>query len=178
MKKRNRSFKKDPLPKYVQLLVRTTPQLSALILFILYMAPPPFGFLTMIKPLLLLITVFYWMVYRPDLLSLGTLFAFGIIEDLVSVTPVGINTLCYILLYIAVNGQQSFFIGKSFVETWWVFSITSFGFIFLKWFFISISQAAFIPFYTTFFCYLMTVMFYPLIAQILSFVQNKLLKEI
>lgn len=177
MKKRTKLSKKESQPKYVQILVRAVPQLSSLILFIIYMSPPPFGFLTMIKPLLLLISVFYWMVYRPDLLSLGTLFIFGIIEDLVSVTPVGINTLCYILLYIVVNSQQNFFIGKNFVETWWVFSMTSFGFIFLKWFFISISHSEFIPFYMTFFCYLMTVVFYPLIAQILSFIQNKLLKE-
>lgn len=178
MKKKNRLSKKEPLPKFALLLVKAAPQLSAILFLTLYMTPTPFGFLSMIKPMLLLITLFYWLIYRPDLLGLGTLFIFGIIEDLISVTAIGINTFCYIILYIVMNSQQGFFVGKSFIETWWVFSLTSFGFIFLKWFLISISYSEFVPFYMTFFCYLITVVFYPLIAQILAYIQNKLLKEV
>ena len=74
-----------------------------------------------------LITVFYWSVHRPDLLSLATAFGLGLLLDILSGMPHGMNALVLLLVRLVGVSQGRVFRGKSFLVLWWGFALVALG---------------------------------------------------
>lgn len=86
-----------------------------------------------ISPWLALISVFYWSLYRPDLMPALAAFTVGILDDTFSGTTIGVSAAVFVLAHAAVNAQRRFFLGKPFAIVWLGFALIAFGAFALSW---------------------------------------------
>ena len=76
---------------------------------------------------LVLMSVFYWSVHRPELVAPAPVFGIGLLQDVLGGTPPGMNALILLLVRSAVVTQGRVFRGKSFLVLWWGFSLVALG---------------------------------------------------
>ena len=91
-----------------------TPFLLTIILLLINHVPINAPGASRITPVLALISVFHWGVYRPDLLPAYSVFFLGLLHDMLGGAPVGVWTLIYLVLYKVAVLQRRFFFGKKF----------------------------------------------------------------
>lgn len=97
------------------------------------MVPVQVPFWQPVAPLLPLMSVYYWAIHRPDLMSLWALFLLGVIQDLLAGTPIGLTSLTYLLCHGFVVSQSGFFLANSFVLLWFGFVVVVFSAEVLQW---------------------------------------------
>ncbi len=78
-----------------------------------------------VVPDLSLMAVFYWTIYRPDLLPISALFVIGLIEDCVTGGSLGVTSLMLVGTHGMLLGQRRVFLGKPFALTWWGFALVA-----------------------------------------------------
>jgi len=86
-----------------------------------------------ITPAFGLMAVFYWSVYRPDLLPALAVFALGVLQDLISAAPLGITAVIYLGTYGVVLNQRKVFLGKPFAMSWWGFMMVAIVAAVVRW---------------------------------------------
>lgn len=134
--------------------------------------------LAQITPMYTLVAIYFWAIYRPDLLGYGLGFAIGILEDLLTGAPLGVGALTLLLTQWIVFNQHKFFHAKPFAITWFAFGLVAFCAVLLKWVVIGlVTSSGFTPFGDLFASYLITVAVYPVIAWLFSKAQLGLLVE-
>ncbi len=149
-----------------------------IILVLFGLTPTHVPGLSQITPMYALVAVYFWSIYRPDLLGYGAGFAIGVIEDLLTGTPLGVGSLTLMLTQWIVFGQHKFFLAKSFLVTWFTFVLVAFGAALLKWLSIGVvMDSGFTPVGDLVGCYLITSAVYPIIAWLFSKAQTGLLEE-
>jgi len=92
----------------------------AITLLTVLLAALPFGIAGMsrLMPDLALIGVYYWTIHRPDLFSTGAAFVVGLLADVLSGGPFGVNTLVLVLVQLLTRSQRPALAGKSFSVAW------------------------------------------------------------
>ncbi len=110
-----------------------TPGLITLVLALLPAVPIrlPGEWSTM--PALTLMAVYYWTIYRPDLLPPPAIFAIGVVEDLSTGNPLGVTALVLLGAYALVLNQRRLFLGKPFAVTWAGFVLVAMVAGFVTW---------------------------------------------
>jgi len=101
--------------------------MPALVTFsFLILSAVPFRFppIDLAMPSLALIAVYFWTLYRPELMPAIVAFTMGLIEDIVTGTPLGIGAMVYLTVHAMVNSQRAFFAGKPFAVIWLGFALT------------------------------------------------------
>ena len=78
-----------------------------------------------VAPNIALVAVFYWTIYRRDLLPAAAVLALGLWQDILIGSPLGINAVTLLLVHGAIVLQRTFFRGKSFAVVWWAFGLTA-----------------------------------------------------
>lgn len=121
--------------------------------------------------------IYFWLQHRPDLFNLWSAFGLGLIEDLISSSPMGSNVFEVLLMYLLVNSTSRLFNAKPFVVLWYGFMALSLITMLSRWLIVSVYYSQFLPLSALFFSYLVTVVLYPLLSLLMAFVQNKLIKE-
>ena len=86
-----------------------------------------------VAPAVTLISVYYWTIFRPDLMPASAIFAIGLFQDVLSGAPLGVNALVLLLVFAVVLGQRRFFLGKSFLVMWWGFALIVVGSLAVTW---------------------------------------------
>ena len=99
------------------------PLLIALICVMLSMLPVGLSAGFSINPSFALMAIFYWALYRPDLLPPISVFIVGLFQDLLSAGPLGLWAFVYLTVYAIVVSQRLFFIGKAFFAIWTGFGV-------------------------------------------------------
>ena len=127
-----------------------------------------------IFPMLNIIVIFYWTVYRPDLVPPFVLFLIGLIDDVVMGTPLGLMASVFVVLYGVTLTQRQFFIGKSFYVTWLGFSIISAFCICLIWVLVALFAGRLGIVITPFIKYTITLLSFPSAAWLLVRIQRYL----
>ena len=134
--------------------------------------------LAQITPMYTLVAIYFWAIYRPDLLGYGLGFGTGILEDLLTGAPLGVGALTILLTQWVVFNQQKFFHAKPFAITWFAFGLVAFGAMLLKWVCIGlVTTSGFTPLGDLFAAYLITLAVYPIIAWLFSKARTGLLVE-
>jgi rod shape-determining protein MreD len=77
--------------------------------------------------------VFYWTIYRPDLMPISFLFIVGLIEDCVTGGALGVTSLILVGTHGILLGQRRVFLGKPFALTWWGFALVACGAAILRY---------------------------------------------
>ena len=114
-------------------LAATMPVLLTLLLILVGVLPFGIGGLGSVVPLLPVIAVFYWSVYRPDLLPFIATFMLGVVQDALAGTPIGLSSLLLMLVQAVVISQRWFFLGKPFIILWWGFLLVASGAAAVMW---------------------------------------------
>lgn len=151
----------------------------ALTLMLILMAATPTHVPGMVRvgPMLSLIAVYYWCVYRPDLFRYGSAFLLGLFEDILTGAPLGSGALMLLVAAGIVVGQYKFFHGKPFVVSWWAFAIVALAAAGTKWLAVSVVFGAGVDLQTVAMEYLLTVVLYPVIGWLLARAQLLLIRD-
>ena len=67
------------------------------------------------------ILIFYWTLRNPDRLGYLAIFFAGIINDVVTAIPLGISSLCYLLLCSVTAYMRNITLNPNFVKDWFSF---------------------------------------------------------
>lgn len=154
-----------------------TPFLLTLTLVIINVVPLHIPGFSRVAPLLPLMAVYHWAIFRPRLLPAYAVFLIGLLQDILTGAPVGVNALVFLLVYGAVLSQKQFFNGKSFFILWLGFSLIAAGAAMVNWLAISILHVTLAEPKTVFYQYLLTLAFFPAIAWVFMRWQHAFLRQ-
>ncbi len=157
---------------------RLVPFGVTLVLMLFAMTPTYVPGLSHVAPMYALMAVYFWSIYRPDLLGYGSTFAIGILEDLLAGTPLGSGALILLLCQRVVFHQQKFFNNKPFGIIWLAFALVAAGAALLRWLCVGlVATSGFTPIGQMSTAYLMTVAAYPIVGWLLAKAHMKLLSQ-
>lgn len=129
---------KRPFWHRLDLLARhVVPVSLAFVLVLLSIVPLRVPLLNLVFPALALVSIYYWTLYRPDLMPPAAAFAIGLADDVLSGAPLGVNALVFVLVHAAVNTQRGFFLGKSFAIVWLGFALLAGAAFTIAWLVVS-----------------------------------------
>ena len=155
---------------------RALPAALTLLLMLVALTPTNVPGLSPVMPMLALMSVYFWSIYRPEFLGYGAVFGLGLLEDLLTATPVGATALVFLLTQWIVLRQQKFFNAKPFIVTWFAFIFIAAGAAIIRWIAHGlVDDAGFTPLGPILACTLITVALYPLVGWLLSKTQAKLM---
>lgn len=86
-----------------------------------------------IMPPLALMAVFYWSIYRPDLMPAAAAFVAGLLFDMLSGGPPGLHALVFVIVQSVAASQRRFFLGKVFPVEWLGFCLVATGTFLVLW---------------------------------------------
>lgn len=164
----------ETLKSYIQ---RLLPLATSVVWVALSYMPFDFLLSTNIHPNVAVICVYYWILHRPDVFNLFSVFILGLFDDILTSAPLGSNIFQLLLLYVLIGYMVKYFNGKSFELLWAGFLPLAFVVMFARWFVVSIYYGDFLPFPLLMFSFLLTAAVYPLITLINVWVQNKLMTD-
>ncbi|MBT5433787.1 MAG: rod shape-determining protein MreD [Alphaproteobacteria bacterium] len=124
--------------KLRQAIIALAPPLTGMILVLATATPLYIGHIGEVMPQLGVIAVFFWVIYRPDLMTYGAAFAIGLVADIVMGAPLGITALVLIVVRRVVLAQRRYFIGKPFRVLWFGFALIALPASLLGWLIASI----------------------------------------
>ncbi len=145
-------------------LRNSLPVLVTLVLVLANVIPLHVPGLSRIVPILPLMAVYHWAVYRPTLMPPLAVFFIGLMYDILSGSPIGVNVVVFLAVYGAVVSQQRFFAGKSFVVVWLGFGLVALGASILSWLLVSILSTSLVEPRAAIFQYLLNFGCFPLLA--------------
>lgn len=154
------------------------PATATIFLLLLTVVPARLTAFADIAPMLPLMGVYYWAIYRPDLLPAWLAFAIGLLGDIVGGTPIGANALVLLLVQGTAAAQRRFFLGKSFAVTWWAFGLLAAGAIALNWLLVTLIVGRVVDPAPVLFEYLMTLCCFPLLTWVLARTQMAFLLDV
>lgn len=117
-----------------------------------------------VVPLLPLIGVYFWVIYRPDLMTSLSIFIIGLLHDFMSGLPLGISALTLLLVQAVALAQRRFYSGKSFVIVWFGFSLVAGGTLIFEWGILSLFVGHVIEARSAIFQYFLTLALFPVVA--------------
>lgn len=156
---------------------RLLPFLTSVILVLFSYVPLDVIFFNSIRPAIGIICVYFWLQHRPDLFNLWSVFGLGLIDDVISSSPLGSNIFELLLMYVLVNNTSRFLNAKPFIVLWYGFVVLSLVTVLSRWLVVSVYYGQFLPLSMLFFSYTVTIAVYPLISLLLAFVQNHLIQD-
>ncbi len=157
--------------------LRSIPLVVTLVLMFLFIMPInsiEWGYL---RPNVGLICVYYWTLKRGYIFSYFSAFIIGLLLDVYSSSPLGMNTFLMMLTVVVTTWLAHYFQNSSFGGGWFIFTLTALGIILLKWLMLMIYFGRLISLNEALLNYLSTALFYPLIASINVWAQKFLPQE-
>lgn len=128
-----------------------------------------------LAPSLVLMAVFYWTVHRPDLMRPWSVFLVGILDDVLSGAPLGVNALLLLFVHWAITSQHKAFRGQPFVIVWFGFALVALGAAVLEVVLALFAGYGLLDPLTVFVQYILTLAIYPPIAFIMGRAQRAFL---
>lgn len=86
-----------------------------------------------IRPSFTLMALFYWSIYRPSMVPSWLAFLLGLLIDIVSGLPLGLNALLYVIVARIIQSQRKIFMGQVFLSIYIGYVLASAGVAVLEW---------------------------------------------
>lgn len=152
------------------------PYACMLLFFLLDLLPIHIPSLGEIRPCFSIMAVFYWAIYRPTLIPNWFVFGLGLLLDLLSGMPLGINAFIFLLVYWVISDQRRVFVGQPFATVMIGFTLV-FGLSnALRWFLFGLLSGSWPGLVPTAAITLSGLLIFPLVSMLLHAV-HKLLPE-
>lgn len=156
-------------------LKRLLPLLVSVFLLLVFYVPVHLPLSRYLRPDIGMICVYFWALYRQDLFGPFSAFLLGVAADSLSAVPIGLNIFVFMFIFVAGSTSSSYVNMKPFAVSWAGFAVVSFLAFVVKWLLASVFYSKFLVFGSVFAGYLSTICFYPLIARLNIFIQNRYL---
>lgn len=114
-----------------------------------------------------LIAVYYWSLYRPTLLPVWLVFTAGIITDIISGAPLGLNAALLVLVRFIIANQRRYLAGQTFIVVWLGFCLVLTLSLLFQWGIIALTALALFPMHDFGFVLLSGIAIFPLASAIL-----------
>lgn len=150
------------------------PVTLTLLLVLVAILPLPVPYYSVMAPALPLMAVYYWSVYRPDLVPHVAVFFIGLLVDIFAGTPIGVNALVLLVVQDVVAAQRRFLVGKSFWMLWLGFLLVAPGALALTWLLISAMAGSLVAPLAMLLQLLVTVGIFPWFAWLLLLSQRSI----
>jgi rod shape-determining protein MreD len=141
-----------------------TPTALTMIAVILSMMPTHIPGFSRVAPILALVSIYHWAVYRPHLLPAIAVFYVGILQDFLVGAPIGMNALVFLTVYGLILSQRRFLVGKSFLLYWFGFALVALIAALQMWLLGSIYFLTLLDINAVLSQYLVTLGLFPVIA--------------
>jgi rod shape-determining protein MreD len=128
-----------------------------------------------VAPLLALAGVYYWTIYRPELLPPLAVFVAGLMFDLLSGAPLGVTPLLLLLARALVMSQRRFFINRLFPFVWCGFTLVAAAAIAFLWALGGLLEGAMLDMRAAILQWVLTVASFPAASYLLMRVQRNFL---
>jgi rod shape-determining protein MreD len=153
------------------------PLLTTLLFIVIGIAPWPLPYLGQVTPVFVLITIYYWAVYRPDLFHPSSVFLVGLLYDAINAFPFGTSALVFVALHQFALSQRRFFVGHSFFMLWTGFALTALLAMAAHWTILSLWYLKMMPVVTPLLQLLLTILVFPVPAWVLIRLQRSFLSQ-
>ena len=153
--------------------------LPLLILFFLAFTEAGFTFekLSVLSFNLIYIVIFYWVLKNPEILGYGFVFLAGVIYDVVNGLPIGVSSITYLILSGFAAYVRHLTVQPSLIYDWIIFApsiaVTNSIYFYILTIFFDVK----INYITLALNTCITILFYPIIAILFSFLANIIIKE-
>jgi rod shape-determining protein MreD len=141
----------------------------AVILLLLIMsvmsAPAPLSLI--FKAPFFLMALYYWTIFRPSLLPVWLVFLIGLLLDILSGLPLGLNAIIFIVCRIVILDQRRFLMSQSFFMNWLGFSILNSAYQVSQWLLFSLLALRWISFQDLWPPLVLGILFFPVISVVL-----------
>jgi rod shape-determining protein MreD len=117
-----------------------------------------------VMPVPALAAVYFWTLYRPGLMPPLAVFAIGVLSDLLSAAPLGLNPLLLLLLHAGVLTQRRVLTRQSFLLVWLVFALLTAAILSLGWGLRALLAFRLLPIEPALYEYALTVVVYPALS--------------
>ena len=144
------------------------PFLTVLFLIIIMILPYNTVLISDIMPFLTLIGVYYWSVFKPELLPIGVVFILGLLQDVLLGSPLGLMPLLLIVVQQFIYNQGRQFLERDYLFNWFFFVMIVAGFGFLNWGITSLYFKTLLDYWSILGQIFLTVAFYPVITGLLG----------
>ncbi len=159
------------------LFQRVLPLATSVLLLMISYIPLDFSLFNNIRPAIGIICVYFWIIHRPDLFNLWSVYFLGLLDDIISASPFGSNILALLVLYVLINNSSRFINAKPFIVTWYWFALLSLVTMLARWLVVSVYYSQFLPLTILIFSYLVTAAAYPLVSLLLAYIQNRWIQD-
>lgn len=153
-------------------IARSFPTITMLMLALLSVLPLRFPDYAAVATLLALAGLYYWTIYRPELLPPVAIFLSGLVLDLLSGAPLGIAALVFLLARVVVMPQRRFFVDRLFPFVWGGFTLLAAGTIAFLWLLGSLFSGVVLDMRAATLQWVLTVACFPAVAYLLMRVQR------
>lgn len=167
-----------PWQRFDQSARQGVPLVLTIFLMLFGLTPTHIPGFSPVMPMFSLMAVYFWAVYRPDSMGYGPAFVIGLLEDLLTGTPLGSTALVLMLGQWVVFHQQKFFNGRPFHVVWAAFALVAVGAAVVRWLTVGLfSTGGFVAPGQAIGCAIMTIALYPVIGWLLAKAQLKLMVQ-
>lgn len=149
------------------------PQILLLLLLTLNLMALPVPYAGSVKPMLVMMAVYYWAIYRPTLVPPWLCFAVGLTMDMLSGMPPGVNAFILVALQWVVRDQRRFLMGQPFITTWAVFGLIMAAVAFAEWVLFGLARG-WTPAMPVVAAVLLSLFLFPLVSLLLVFTHRLL----
>ena len=165
-------FKRSFIGRFLSLI-------PILILFFLAFSEADFNFekLSFLSFNLIYIVIFYWVLKNPDILGYGFIFLAGIVNDVIIGLPIGVSSITYLILAGFAAYVRYLTVQPSLIYDWIIFvpsiAVTNSVYFYILRIFFDIQ----INYITLALNTGITILLYPVIGILFSFLANIIIKE-
>jgi len=152
------------------------PFLATLLLILVGMVPFRVPDLSPVIPSLSVVAVYYWSIYKPNLMPVWAVFLVGLFQDLLAAGPLGVGILSLLLVHGLVESIRRFMVGAGIMAVWLVFVLIAAASFFAGWLLTCLLETRWFDPEPAAFGYLATIAVYPCLAWLFSQVQRALIR--
>ncbi len=141
------------------------------LLILLTMAPIRLPDALTVAPLLPLMAVYHFCLFRAEALPAWLLFLLGVLFDLLQGgpgTPVGVSALQFLLVRQAILGNQKYLVAVSFTFIWLGYALLSAAAVTLSWITMALLSWRFIDPQPALFQYVVSLFLYPIFGWVMG----------
>jgi rod shape-determining protein MreD len=154
-----------------RLLYAALPGALVSLLILLTLAPVRLPDVLAVAPLLPLMAVYHFCLFRAEALPAWLLFILGVVFDLLQGgpgTPVGVSALQFLLVRQAILGNQKYLVAVSFTFIWLGYALLSAAAVALSWIAVVVLSWRLIDPQPALFQYIVSLFLYPIVGWVLG----------
>jgi rod shape-determining protein MreD len=153
-------------------IARVLPSTTTLLAAVISIQPAHIPGYAALTPAFMLMAVYHWTIYRPDLLPPLSLFLVGITQDLLAGAPPGGTALILLLAHATVICYRRRFVNQPFPYVWAGFTILIVGAMLFLWTSHCLLDGVLVDFRGTVFRAVLTISMFPIASYLLGRIQR------